>query len=719
MKSKELSDPSSANGTVAGPSQAIPTRPVSLRSISFGDPTAEGDAVFLFDRQCFLETDIYHRCLELRAPLFVVGRRGSGKSATRMALARHFAHDSTNLTVVISPQSFHFAHAKALARAMMRDTDVNWEFLFTSLWATTLRGTWAEALVTYYKVRNTERDDLKVLTEFVKAVVEPSTVPEQRLAQYLKQAAEAMTSNSKDVVGDIQLILQSIRAENVGPSIRKVAESSGVRLITLIDGLDENWDGSNTSAQLISGLLSQCAADHASTGAVSYVFIRENMYRRVSALSPRWDRIEGYFTTMSWSSAQLREVLVTRLRRSVSSKSLEWNDVFEPEVDQVPTLDYLIGRTQSKPRELILFCRYALDAAIAARAARVTKRNVKDAERRYSENRLKDLINEYQDAVPELRGVIDVFLGEVRVFRLDELFRRRSEFMASGKYAAVAPQLSLTHPSPEALLDLLLGLGFLGVRLKESPEFVFKYYGEQGNAFSSHDQIDEIAIHPAFHAALGTQRPLGSDAQMAVREAGDEDLVGASTAVTVRSIAASEKAAQLIAGLKEIPLGMGGFRKYEELVKDAVAYGFTGYLDNGRMQERNWAGTQVRDVVFDNTGETLFFNYVRDKFQAITLVFECKNKDALEPADFHQIEARLSDATGNIGFICYRSNRTEPVRAEIEHLRSIYNRSHGGKIVILLSDGNFAQILSKRLRGKLDRFMYRMLTRYLSLYLAS
>jgi hypothetical protein len=329
------------------------------------------------------------------------------------------------------------------------------------------------------------------------------------------------------------------------------------------------------------------------------------------------------------------------------------------------------------------------------------------------------LINEYQDAIPELRGIIDVFLGEVRVFRLDELFLRLSEFMASGRYASVAPQLSLTHPNPEALFDLLLGLGFVGVRVRDGADFVFKYYGEQGNAFSSLDQVEEVAIHPAFHAALGVKKPLGAGALMPVREAGDDDLVGASTAVAVRSIAASEEAAQLIARLNEIPLGMGGFRKYEDLVRNAIAYGFTGYLDNGRMQERNWAGTQVRDVVFDNTGETLFFGHVRDKFQAITLVFECKNKDTLEPADFHQIEARLSDATGNIGFICYRSGRTEPVRVEIEHLRSIFNRSHSTKVVLLLSEGNMAQILSKRLRGKLDRFMYRMLTRYMSLYLAS
>jgi hypothetical protein len=75
---------------------------------------------------------------------------------------------------------------------------------------------------------------------------------------------------------------------------------------------------------------------------------------------------------------------------------------------------------------------------------------------------------------------------------------------------------------------------------KEGADFVFKYYGEQGNAFSSLDQIEEVAIHPAFHAALGIKKALGAGAVMAVREAGDDDLVGGSTAVAVRSIAASE-----------------------------------------------------------------------------------------------------------------------------------------------------------------------------------
>jgi hypothetical protein len=274
----------------------------SLRSISFGDPTAEADATFLFDRQCFLETDIYQRCLEMQAPLFVVGRRGSGKSATRMALTRQFALDSTKLVVVISPQGFHFAHAKALARAMMRDTDINWEFLFTSVWASTLRGAWAEALVNYYKVRDTDRGDLKLLQEFVHDVVEPDSMPEQRVSQYMKRAADVISSGSKDIVGDIQVLLQSIRAERIGPSIRRVAETSGVRLITLIDGLARMRSRSSEVSLTSSWERSECfGSTSSSEGSRSTWRLAGTLPWRRSFRSPT--PIRKRCSTFCWGSA--------------------------------------------------------------------------------------------------------------------------------------------------------------------------------------------------------------------------------------------------------------------------------------------------------------------------------------------------------------------------------------------------------------------------------
>ena len=118
--------------------------PGLLRSVAFGDPTAEADAIYLFDKNCFLETDIYDRCTRLTGPLFIVGRRGSGKSATCMALSRRLPQERHVLAVEISPHGFHFAHAKELARAMLAHTGINWEFLFTSIWATTLRASWAQ-----------------------------------------------------------------------------------------------------------------------------------------------------------------------------------------------------------------------------------------------------------------------------------------------------------------------------------------------------------------------------------------------------------------------------------------------------------------------------------------------------------------------------------------------------------------------------------------------
>jgi hypothetical protein len=132
-----------------------------LSRVSFGDPTAEADKEFLFNRGCFLETDVYSLCAKLETPQFVVGRRGSGKTAVSMALARLFGDHPTVLFSTIVPEPQYFAHAKALARVVASKTEVNWEFLFRSLWATTLRSEWAKLLLGYYKVRDSKENDLQ------------------------------------------------------------------------------------------------------------------------------------------------------------------------------------------------------------------------------------------------------------------------------------------------------------------------------------------------------------------------------------------------------------------------------------------------------------------------------------------------------------------------------------------------------------------------------
>ena len=600
---------------------------------------------------------------------------------------------------------------------MLSHAEINWEFLFTSIWATTLRASWAQALLDYYRVRDTPEGDLQALRDFATDVIPTGSTPEQRLSSYLEQAFNITSGRTDNVVGTIGQALNSLRAEKIAKSIGRIAALSEVRLVTLIDGLDENWDGSDISAQLISGLLTHCATDFPATTAVSYVFLRENMYRRVRELAPRWDRIEGYFTPLTWSTKQLEHLVLTRLLASCASEHFAWNDVFEDSIGGVSSLNYLISRTQSKPRELILFCRYALEVALAARAEKIGATHVKEAERRYSENRRRDLLNEYNDALPELVSVLDVFVGQPDIFSLDELLGLLQDFITAGRYVALAPRLSLTHPNQEALLDLLLGLGVLGVRTHESTEFVFKYYGEQGNAFHALGDIAEVAIHPAFFMALGTKHRGPNGHSLAAREVLENELIGAASAVGIRQLAVVEHSGKLLSRLRAISTGMGGFKAYEGLVQEFIAFAFSGYLDNGRMQEHSWSGAQVRDVVFDNTGETLFFSHARDQYQAITFVFECKNKTRLEAADYHQIESRLSDTTGNLGFICYRADRREPLKAEIEQIRDIYSRSHGRKLVLLLSDANLSQVLGKRTKGQLDKFMYGLLARYRALYL--
>jgi hypothetical protein len=161
------------------------SRDTFLSRISFGDPTAEADSEFLFNRGCFLETDIYALCAKLEAPQFIVGRRGSGKTAMSMVLARLFTNNPAILSSTIIPEPHYFAHAKALARSVATKTEVNWEFLFRSLWATTLRSEWATSLLGYYKLRDSEENDVRILRDYVSLTApDPRESASERLASY-------------------------------------------------------------------------------------------------------------------------------------------------------------------------------------------------------------------------------------------------------------------------------------------------------------------------------------------------------------------------------------------------------------------------------------------------------------------------------------------------------------------------------------------------------
>lgn len=687
-----------------------------LSGISFGDPTAEADKDFLFGRGCFVETDIYSKCLELGSPQFVVGRRGTGKTALSMALARTFTAESTILCSTIVPQAHYFAHAKLLAFSLAQKTNVNWEFLFTSLWATTLRSEWARLLLGYYKVRDSEQNDLAILRDFVEeSAPDPHESASGRLSRYLAEIVRILDEGIDDKIGLVNAALVSYRSERVQHSLARIAEASGVMLATIVDGLDENWDGTDTSAQLVSGLLIQAAIDYPAVGAYTFAFLRENMYRRVSNICPRWDRIEGYFYNIAWTEEQIKDLVLRRVGSQSGATELSWEMIFDSHVRQTPSLDYLLRRTQFKPREVILFCKYSVDAANRHHAQRVREVDVLEAERRYSENRLKDLLNEYQDSLPELRPVLNLFVGKKQIESVDEFLLLLEEFIVSGKYLELAPKLSLSYPTKEGIFDLLLGIGFVGVRLRDSNAFLFKYYGEQGNVFKEIGDIQEVSVHPAFEQALGLVQ---AREDISTKEASESEIVSASVSVATRMSSAYERAAEIVGQLRDVPPGMGGFKRYEDLIQSAVEFAFQGYLDNARSQLRNWSGTQIRDIVFDNTGETLFFTTIRNKHGAVTVPFECKNKIDLEASDFHQIETRLTDTGGFVGFICYRSGRREPIRSEIAHIRDIHNRDAlHRKIVMLLSDANLVQLLEQRMKGKLDRFMYKMYTRYLTMYL--
>ena len=75
-----------------------------LRATPLGEQTAENDTVLLISN--FIETPEYRSVLESGDSTVVVGRRGTGKSAMYLRLAKFWEGDKSNHVIKISPEDY-------------------------------------------------------------------------------------------------------------------------------------------------------------------------------------------------------------------------------------------------------------------------------------------------------------------------------------------------------------------------------------------------------------------------------------------------------------------------------------------------------------------------------------------------------------------------------------------------------------------------------------
>jgi hypothetical protein len=264
----------------------------------------------------------------------------------------------------------------------------------------------------------------------------------------------------------------------------------------LIDRLDDAWDGSQESLDLITGAVRatrQLAISLRQAGPAPVItFLRTDLWEKLS-FNDR-NKMSQDTIYLDWDSDQLAGVIDRRIQKSAGVREGEaWETIFTTvEMRQrMSPKTYITKRTVGRPRDIVAFCTFALKVALDADHTHIEKADIYAAEQRYSKHMLEELRDEIERHVSDYGAVINSLktIGK-RTFAADE-------------WVEAARQNGLTKTPAEEALEQLFEASLVGVHRTGGAT------GGSGSVFRYQDRHlrsntdAPLQVHLAFVRELG------------------------------------------------------------------------------------------------------------------------------------------------------------------------------------------------------------------------
>ena len=467
--------------------------------------------------------------------------------------------------------------------------------------------------------------------------------------------------------------------------------------VMLIDSIDESWDGTDKAVIYLMALMHACVQLSANSVCIRpLLFLRENVFDRVRELDTEFAQLETCLVSLDWSDVFLLELIERRLNFKLNPKlplrGATWNHFFE-EVDGTSSWTTVADFCQRRPRDILTYCGFAVDIAQAQKHAQVAIEDMQGARRRFSDNRLKDLADEYAENFPNIGYVLNSFFGLGKTVTINGLTAFIQKLIVDAEVQNRCKWV-YDHAAPEHFAALLYNIGFAG--LEENGVMKFRGLGSTGSETPAITSSTRLVIHPTYATALNLQNvvidTLADDWEL--RQTGVVlDVPGA-----ISPDEYFQKLLHLEGTLATLKHGREDASAFEDLVGDIIKYCFFQWLGNVEPKSRVANGIKIRDWVASNTATGGFWEAMRQRFNALNVIWECKNYAKLKADNFHQANYYVSSMTGLV-IIAYRGERQNK-KHYYEHIREIANRNGGNAIVLLVNDQDLNTFIRQAFRGK-------------------
>lgn len=617
-----------------------------------------------------------------RSKCFFIGRRGTGKTAITFHLQA-----SGQRTLLVLPQLFSPVE-KFFSSADMQNVH---QRPFKTL-VTSFKRALVDEVVASWVQRGLISLDRRIPCPLTR---ERNSIEDYdfdlRLMQFADEGFSALSNNQ-----DKEWHRHINRCKELSEFVNETMDEAWETTV-MLDRIDESWDGTDNSVVLVMALMHACVELTATSKAVRpLLFLRENVFERVRELDKEYARLETFVVALDWTREMLLEMVERRLNLPLIAKySLHgptWDAYFEQPISDESSQSLVFDYCQNRPRDVLIYCKYAMEAAQRKLHERVMIDDLQEARRVFSNNRLKDLGDEYADNYPQLQLVLARFYGLGRQFTVQGIEDFIRKLLVDTEVKQHCQRWIFKHTQPDLFIKLMYDIGFVGIKEGDSAP-IFRTSGPQTVGLPPIGHKTLVVIHPTYVDALNLQNIIVSSlATIDLREAGlIEDLPGA---IDIGEY--QRQLTNLQEDLRTLPQGDATSSRFEDVVGEIIRLCFFRSLSNVEPKSRTVDQRVIRDWIAANHASEGFWQLIRQRYNATQIIWECKNYSDLTASDFHQASYYINDRIGRFVVLAFRG--TERKKYHFEHMRRIAEKDGG--IVLLFTQKDLEVFIRQAINGK-------------------
>ena len=451
-----------------------------LQKINFGEFIAEHETENIYEY--YIETAHYQNLIKSEHNI-VIGRKGTGKTATLYYLEQELQNDVRNHVCLIKPVNFEIDGLLALYNNLNDEFEKGymieaiWKFLIYSEIAKSLYKTIKEKPLYALSDKESsfisyvEQNNSIILTDF-------ST----RLEQELQSLSNINIENQRDFRIKISEILHNNIIRELRNHIVNNIRAKG-KLVVLIDNLDKSWK-KNSSLDILSkyilgllGVVGRIAKEFRGNkhNPIKFtfhltLFLRSDIFKYIMKSAREPDKIE--YSRLLWHDPEiLFRIIETRFVQlsdiEVDENDL-WNKYIENTTNNTDTKKYIFSNIFPRPRDLIYFLTTAKNISVSRGHELITSDDLKSARKDYSNWVFKSILVENGITITQMENFMYNLMGENAILSEERI-----------KKLAVDADITINSSSDlEKFIDHLVSLTILGREIKE---LTFEYEYEFDN----------------------------------------------------------------------------------------------------------------------------------------------------------------------------------------------------------------------------------------------